>query len=111
MPSSPSPVRRSRWPRVALACTLVAAAAAAAAWWWFPFAPRANRPVLGRVNLLLVTIDTLRADRVGAGLTPAIEALARRGTSFAHARSVAPLTLPAHTSLMTGLVPPITACA
>jgi arylsulfatase A-like enzyme/Tfp pilus assembly protein PilF len=57
-------------------------------------------------NVLLITIDTLRADRVGRGLTPAIDGLASRGLAFTNARTVAPLTLPAHVSLMTGLFPP-----
>ena len=57
-------------------------------------------------SLLFVTIDTLRADRVGRGLTPAIDGLASRGLAFTNARTVAPLTLPAHVSLMTGLFPP-----
>jgi arylsulfatase A-like enzyme/Flp pilus assembly protein TadD len=58
-------------------------------------------------NLVLVTIDTCRADRVGRGLTPTVDALAARGLSFTNARTVAPLTLPAHVSLMTGLFPPV----
>jgi arylsulfatase A-like enzyme/Flp pilus assembly protein TadD len=57
-------------------------------------------------NVLLITIDTLRADRVGRGLTPAIDALAARGTRYTHARSTAPLTLPSHTSILTGTLPP-----
>jgi arylsulfatase A-like enzyme/Tfp pilus assembly protein PilF len=57
-------------------------------------------------NVLLVTIDTLRADRVGSGLTPAIDALAARGTQYTQARSTAPLTLPSHTSILTGSLPP-----
>ncbi|MBE3071906.1 MAG: sulfatase-like hydrolase/transferase, partial [Acidobacteria bacterium] len=90
-----------------LVCAVITGAViVAAAWWLFPFARDTGRPVLGRVNLLLVTIDTLRADRVGGELTPAINALARHGASFAEARSVVPLTLPAHASLMTGLLPP-----
>ena len=60
-------------------------------------------------NLLLVTIDTLRADRVGAygggPLTPTIDGLAAQGIRFSHARSHVPLTLPAHASILTGLVP------
>ena len=60
-----------------------------------------------RLNVLLVTIDTLRADRLGTGLTPAIDALARRGASFAQVRATAPLTLPSHVSLMTGTIPPV----
>jgi choline-sulfatase len=58
-------------------------------------------------NVLLITIDTLRADRVGVGLTPALDDLASRGVRFIHARTVAPLTLPAHVSLMTGVIPPV----
>src|SRR5206468_10236423 len=61
-------------------------------------------------NVLLVTIDTLRADRVGASaggtaLTPTLDALAARGVRFTQAHAHAPLTLPAHTSIMTGLIP------
>jgi choline-sulfatase len=61
-------------------------------------------------NLLLVTIDTLRADRVGAyghagAQTPHLDALARAGLRFERATTVAPLTLPAHASLLTGTFP------
>jgi len=61
-------------------------------------------------NLLIVTIDTLRADRVGAygdrsARTPAIDAIAGRGALFARAFSTAPITLPSHASLMTGRYP------
>jgi hypothetical protein len=68
--------------------------------------PGSNRPA----NVLLVSIDTLRADHVGAygyaaGRTPALDALAARGLRFTHASTVTPLTLPAHTSLMTGTFP------
>ncbi len=81
---------------------------AAAAAWWFA-AGRPGDPGTGpraRNSLLLVTIDTLRADRIGGSLTPSLNALAARGTRFLNARSPVPLTLPAHTSLMTGLLPP-----
>jgi arylsulfatase A-like enzyme/predicted Zn-dependent protease len=62
-------------------------------------------------NLLLVTIDTLRADRLGCyghgeAQTPWIDGLARRGLRFTAATTVVPLTLPAHASLMTGAFPP-----
>lgn len=59
-----------------------------------------------RPNLLIITVDGLRADRVSETLTPAIAALARKGTRFARAYTHAPLTLPAHTSILTGLLPP-----
>ena len=60
-----------------------------------------------RPNVLLVTIDTLRADRLGRGLTPAIDALAARGRRYEGVRATAPLTLPSHVSLMTGTIPPV----
>jgi arylsulfatase A-like enzyme/Tfp pilus assembly protein PilF len=62
---------------------------------------------LARHNIVLITIDTLRADRVGRGLTPTLDRLAQSGISFANARTTVPLTLPAHVSLMTGTTPPV----
>jgi arylsulfatase A-like enzyme/Tfp pilus assembly protein PilF len=61
-------------------------------------------------NLLLVSIDTLRADHLGsygyaAAQTPRLDALARSGLRFARATTVMPLTLPAHASLLTGTFP------
>ncbi|HXZ74339.1 MAG TPA: sulfatase, partial [Streptosporangiaceae bacterium] len=61
-------------------------------------------------NLLLVSIDTLRADHLGcygdaAAQTTRLDQLAARGTRFTRAFTVAPLTLPAHASLMTGTFP------
>lgn len=61
-------------------------------------------------SLLLITLDTTRADYVGArggaSLTPNLDRIAARGTRYVHAITSAPLTLPAHCSLMTGLEPP-----
>src|SRR3954465_14430770 len=65
-----------------------------------------DAPAAVKPNVLLITIDTLRADRVGRGLTPAIDGLAARGVRFTSARAAAPLTLPSHTAIMTGLLPP-----
>ena len=59
-----------------------------------------------RPNILIVTIDTLRADRLGRGFTPALDQLAADGLQFTNARSAVPLTLPAHASIFTGLWPP-----
>jgi arylsulfatase A-like enzyme/cytochrome c-type biogenesis protein CcmH/NrfG len=61
-------------------------------------------------NVLLISIDTLRADHVGAygyaaAQTPALDGLAARGLRFVRASTTTPLTLPAHTSLMTGTFP------
>ena len=61
-------------------------------------------------NVLLVTIDTLRADRVGAYgardvATPTLDALAARGVLFEQAMAAVPLTLPSHASILTGQYP------
>jgi arylsulfatase A-like enzyme/tetratricopeptide (TPR) repeat protein len=61
-------------------------------------------------NVVLVTLDTTRADHLGCygyarPTTPHLDALAARGVLFAHASSVAPLTLPAHSTIMTGTLP------
>jgi choline-sulfatase len=60
--------------------------------------------------VLLVTIDTLRADHVGCygytnASTPAIDALANRGVRFETAVAHAPLTGPSHASILTGQIP------
>lgn len=62
------------------------------------------------VSVLLVTIDTLRADAAGAwggpaDATPHLDALAAAGARFAAASTVTPLTLPAHASMLTGWRP------
>ncbi|NJN14353.1 MAG: sulfatase-like hydrolase/transferase, partial [Planctomycetes bacterium] len=60
-----------------------------------------------RRPILLLTLDTLRADAAGRGKgTPAIERfLTNEATHFARARTVVPLTLPSHLSLLSGLYP------
>jgi choline-sulfatase len=65
----------------------------------------------GPLNLLLITLDTVRSDHLGcygdaAAETPHLDALARQGVRFAHASSPVPLTLPSHTTILTGLLPP-----
>jgi arylsulfatase A-like enzyme/tetratricopeptide (TPR) repeat protein len=62
-------------------------------------------------NLVLVTIDTLRRDHVGAygdaqAATPTLDRLAREGLRFDAATANAPLTLVSHSSLLSGLLPP-----
>lgn len=64
-----------------------------------------------RPNLVLVTLDTTRADRLGSygwphARTPNLDALAARGTRFARCDSAAPITLPSHATILTGLFPP-----
>jgi arylsulfatase A-like enzyme/cytochrome c-type biogenesis protein CcmH/NrfG len=62
-------------------------------------------------NVVVITIDTLRADRIGAygyaaARTPVLDAVAAGGTRFDRAYAPAPITLPSHASLMTGRYPP-----
>src|SRR5258705_7913900 len=69
---------------------------------------RASAPVNGPI--ILISIDTLRADHLPAYgyrkvRTPAIDALATDGVVFERAYSHAPQTLPAHVSLLTGRLP------
>jgi predicted AlkP superfamily pyrophosphatase or phosphodiesterase len=61
-------------------------------------------------NVLLITIDTVRADHIGAygyakAATPVLDRLAREGVRFSDATTQAPLTGPAHAALLTGLYP------
>ena len=62
-------------------------------------------------NVLLVTIDTVRADHLGAygyrgAETPNLDRLAREGIRFDEAMSAVPLTLPSHATILSGLLPP-----
>lgn len=81
---------------VALAAVLLAGAAGCRA-----------APPKGPPTVLLVSIDTLRADRVGAygrsgAGTPVIDGLAAEGVRFDRAQATAPVTLPSHASMLTG---------
>ena len=63
-----------------------------------------------RFNVLLISLDTTRADRIGAygqteGATPHIDALAAEGTLFEQCVSPVPITLPSHASVMTAVDP------
>ena len=69
-----------------------------------------SSPTRPPAGVLIVTLDTTRADRLPAYgytsvATPVLDHLSREGTVFEQAVSVAPLTLPAHCSLFTGLFP------
>jgi arylsulfatase A-like enzyme/Tfp pilus assembly protein PilF len=67
---------------------------------------RAQLPHARAPNVLLITIDTWRADRLGVGISPHLDRLAANGVRFTAARTAAPLTLPSHTTILTGLLPP-----
>jgi arylsulfatase A-like enzyme/tetratricopeptide (TPR) repeat protein len=80
--------------------TALMAAGAAYRYWSVP-----------RLNVILVTFDTTRADRLGIygyrhGLTRAFDDFARRGVVFERAYAPAPVTLPSHATMLTGLSPP-----
>jgi arylsulfatase A-like enzyme/tetratricopeptide (TPR) repeat protein len=86
--------------RLFVSCLAAGALAGMIFWAW----PR-QKP-----NLLLVTLDTTRADRLGCygyeqARTPVLDELARGGIVCDNAATVAPLTLPAHASLFTGRYP------
>ena len=71
----------------------------------------AGRRAPVRRNLLLITLDPVRADHLGAygyatAETPALDRLAREGLRFDRAVSAAPLTLPSHATILSGLTPP-----
>ena len=87
--------------RLVAAIILLGMLATAVAWFW----PRQQ------FNVILVTLDTTRADRIGcygyqAALTPSLDAMAANGVLFERAYTPVPLTLPSHASLLTGLYPP-----
>jgi choline-sulfatase len=69
----------------------------------------AARPPVARPSILLITLDTTRADAIGPeahGIdTPSFNAVAARGRRFRQAYATAPETLPSHSSIMTGLYP------
>ena len=89
--------------RTITAIVILLLAIAAISWW-----------VLGRgarPNILLITLDTTRADFLGcyghaSVRTPALDAFAAEGVRFTRAYCNVPLTLPSHATIMTGLYPP-----
>ncbi len=96
--------------RSGLWSAIVAVALVAVAAWFF--LSRAAAFSIDRSadrNVLLVTIDTLRGDALGAyggaAATPHLDALAARGARFTFAHSHAVLTLPSHASILTGRYP------
>jgi choline-sulfatase len=74
-----------------------------------PSAKHAASPSEPRPSILLVTLDTTRADAIGPDalgvVTPSFNALAARGRRYRQAYTPVPQTLPSHTSMMTGLYP------
>lgn len=92
--------------------TAASLAAAAGAAWWLTARRAAAFPAFARTpnqNVLIVTIDTLRGDALGsyggAAATPNLDRLARSGVRFTFAHAHAVVTLPSHTSILTGRYP------
>jgi len=76
-------------------------------------APARQAPAAPRRNIVLITLDTTRADHLGAwgwkyAKTPNLDALAARGVRFVRCDTAAPVTLPSHSTILTGLFPPRT---
>jgi len=79
---------------------------------WWGGGSGAFRGNTSSYNVLLVTLDTTRADHLAGyaakGVrTPAIDGLANRGVLFENAYTPAVMTLPSHASILTGLLPPV----
>ena len=75
-----------------------------------PGTGRTAPPAPDALNVLLITLDTTRADRLGSygyagARTPRLDALAGEGIRFARTYAPAPLTLPAHATILSGLYP------
>ena len=107
-PAPAGPVTAARSSMAIAAGVALAALIALGAWWWlrtpvFAIDVNADR------NVLLVTIDTLRADALGSyggrAITPNLDRLAQHGARFTFAHSHAVVTLPSHASILTGRYP------
>ena len=73
--------------------------------------PRIMGPRQRARRIILISIDTCRADYVGCydparETTPNIDAFAQQVTLFENARAAVPITLPSHATMLTGLTPP-----
>jgi arylsulfatase A-like enzyme/tetratricopeptide (TPR) repeat protein len=109
----PAPPPKVIAPRPYLKIGVVAAAFLVVAAAAFFLIPRPKKTAVvrdGNLNVVLITLDTTRADRLGCygyaqGRTPNLDAVARNGVLFSNAYAQVPLTLPSHASLMTGLNP------
>lgn len=92
--------KRRRWWLVIAGLVAFTVGAAAYRYWQAP-----------PLSVILVTFDTTRADHLGAygfrdGQTEAFDEFARRGVVFERAYAPAPVTLPSHATMLTGLYPP-----
>jgi arylsulfatase A-like enzyme/Flp pilus assembly protein TadD len=115
------PTRRRKAPLAVALAVVAAVVAGLLIGYWKLRPPRTEaearsavsrlRPEATGLNLVVITLDTTRADRLGCygfrGVeTPNIDALAKDGIVFDYATATVPLTFPSHSSIFTGLVPP-----
>lgn len=94
-----------RWILTSLVALFAAGAALV-----LPSCSRSAPPRLEAQNVLFITLDTTRADRIGCygyekAVTPVIDSVAARGVLFENAIAQVPLTLPSHASMLTGRYP------
>jgi arylsulfatase A-like enzyme/Tfp pilus assembly protein PilF len=121
-PATPPQARRAHAPLIAIGAALAILAALAAAWTFRggQTATSSSGAVIGKLpagvgqdalNVILLTLDTTRWDRLGAygdrdAQTPNLDRLAAEGVLFEQAITSVPLTLPAHSTIFTGKLPP-----
>jgi arylsulfatase A-like enzyme/tetratricopeptide (TPR) repeat protein len=108
-PAGRAPVRPASR-RIGRVSVILAALVAVGAGIWMA-ARLVGGSASAHANILLITIDTLRWDRVGVygyrpAATPVLDALAARGVKFETAIAHTALTAPSHASMLTGLIPP-----
>ena len=100
------PAKQFPFLRVISVVVLIGAAA------WLIVPQLLGSPAPQAKRIILISIDTCRADHIGAynpsrkDVTPNIDAFARGATLFRTATSAVPITLPAHSTILTGLLPP-----
>src|SRR5687768_9976208 len=95
---------RRRWPIVVIPALLLIGAVTV--FWFF----RGNRAADTPPDIVLITIDTLRADALGFSgnrdvETPYLDSLAKKSVVFTNARAHNVVTLPSHANILTGLLP------
>jgi arylsulfatase A-like enzyme/thioredoxin-like negative regulator of GroEL len=108
-PSPPPAAGRRPIAPYAIAGAALLAVIAAIVWFTRPRSAQADLRAISGQNALLITIDTLRADALGfeggPAATPNLDRLAASGVRFDFAHAHAVITLPSHTSILTGLYP------
>ena len=107
--NAPTPEPTGRRRGIALAAIVILTVLLGAAYWLGSAGPAAIRRDPG-LSVLLITIDTLRADAVGAYgnttvATPWMDRLAREGVRFEQARAQNVVTLPSHSNILSGRYP------